>query len=604
MAKVPYSPVQSVSETSGTVGKLSVSTPLDAFGGGIADAQRGLSRALEGAGDEIFKTAMQLQAIANDSEAKKADADYVIKQADLHAEYQSLQGQAAVDARPAYVENLRKLREDIGQNLNPAARRIYDSTTRQQFARAVFNSAGHAASQLRQSAKSAAQAQVEANILDAGTFADDDVAFARGRRSNVGNISELGRLEGWSPEQTQVALRKSDSAMVASRIIGAANNDPFKAQEWLKAHKESLTPADREKAENIVNTRLSTLGAREIDAKINADLFDKPATGTPEKGLDERVQEAKDTAERVAPGNVLLSDAAVARVRSTYTGRKRDAADTYNHNRLNVASAVNGDYNGIVPTTIESLRAISPAIAKSYDDLPADKKPAVIRALANNAKGDVGETEERYRKYLELRGQANSMNDAERLKFLDTNVAELDLPRKWRTPLLRMQESLTKSSEADPRVTRAMRVLLDAGIAPRSTGPNDPIVNQFRGALQMALEDYQEENKKAPDAKIVQEIGVRLANSIKDPNSWSLFNPATWLSGGAQNEFYKMSPDQATIDKIKADPRWKQLGVEPPEELIRKHYLRERWKELYKGASKAEKAEQAAKEGRSAPKDE
>lgn len=598
MPRVPYSPTSSVSSVSGTVRGPEVRAIPDAFGAGVASANQNLSRTLEATGDEIFKRAMDMQALANDSAAKKADADFVIKMGDMHAEYQSLQGQAAVDARPAYVENLRKLREEVGEGLNPAARRVYDNSTRQQFARAVFNSAGHSASQLRQSAKGAALAQIEANQISVGQDPTDDVGFERGLRQNEQNIrTTLGPLQGMSEPEINLAVQKSNSGMVASRIVGMANNDPFKAQEWLTKHRDTMTPADLEKAEKIVDTRVSTLGAREIDKRVNADLFDKPATGAPEKGLDERVLEAKELAKKLAPDNKLIEDTAVARVRATYAGRKKDAKDTLDFNRLNVASAINGDY-GKVPTTVEELRGISPAIAKSYDDLPSTMKPAMLRAMASNAKGDVGETEERYRKYTALRGQALSTNDEERIRFLDMNVAEQDLPRKWRTSLLKMQESLAKGAGGDPRVNRAMRVLTDAGIAPRLANSSADIVNSFRGALSEALDEYQENYKKSPDFDTVKQIGAQIIQEQADPNKWTFgfLNRTTPL--------YQMSVPADVLDKIKSDPRFKDAGIEPTDEMIQRAYFREQWKKLYGGTAKSQKPQPQPGAGPQVPKSE
>lgn len=597
MPQVPYTGTNLISSS----GQVAVTGPNvrampEAWGSGVGAGNQRLGAQLEQTGDEIFKRAVEMQMLANDAAAKKADADFVIKTGELHAEYQSLQGQAAVDARPAYVEKLRQVREEIGAGLNPAARRIYDASTRLQFARAVFNSAGHAATELRRAAKGAATAKIKSNQISVGQDPEDEVGFERGLRDNEHIIRDtLAPLNGLTPGETDLAVKESTSGMIASRIIGMANNDPFKAQEWLSQHKSKLIPVDLEKVERIVDTRVSTLGAREIDQKINADLFDKPATGTPEKGLDERVREAQDLAKRLAPDNKILADAAVARVRATYQGRKRDAADTDTFNRLNIASAINGDY-GKVPTTIEELRSISPQIAKSWDDLPADKKAGMLRAMANNAKGDVGETEERYRKYTALRGQALSTDDEERLRFLDMNVAELDLPRKWRTSLLKLQESLTKSAGGDPRVNRAMRILTDAGIAPRLSQTNAETVNQFRGALSEALDEYQENYKKSPDFDTVKKIGAQIIQEQADPTKWTFgfLNRTTPL--------YQMSVPSDVLEKIKSDPRFKEAGVTPTDEMIQRAYFREQWKKLYGGAAKSQQMKSGA--GPQVPKSE
>ena len=178
MASVPYSPVPTVApDASGTQG-MSINAPGAAFGEATAAALGNLGNVIEQSGDRLFRRAIAIQELKNDSEAKDADADYMIQAGQMHAEYNTLKGKAAVDAFPKYMEDLKTVREGIGSRLtNNSARKMYDNSTRGTMGRTIFNGAGHAATQNKQWAIGTAKANID---LDAKTVEDnpnDEVLF-------------------------------------------------------------------------------------------------------------------------------------------------------------------------------------------------------------------------------------------------------------------------------------------------------------------------------------------------------------------------------------------------------------------------------------------
>jgi hypothetical protein len=574
-SQVPYNPVLSQTLTDIPKPEMNPRIPTAAFGGTVADAFSNLGKVAEHAGDEIFNRAIALQNLNEEAKAKDADTKYMIEAGNLHAKFSAEQGKSAADLYPKYQQDLAEARTRIrGELKTPVAQKAYDANSLSTMGRTIFNGAGHAANEFKKYVAGASDARVEAQKNEVFQN-NDDQTF----KSSIGTVEDEIRrtqapIAGWSPEKTDQVVNQAKSDLLARRIQGIARKDPIAAKQMFEANRDKLWYEDKNKTESIVQTQLYGTGSRMIAANINKDLFEPSQGKPPEKGLEERIQEGRDIADKQFPNDPQMKEYVTSAIRQGYQGHKRDVKDTEDNNRLTLANAINGDMGGKVPTTVEELRAIHPDVDKAWDDLPGTKKGAFLRALANNAKGDYGETEANYRTYQSLRGMANSTDEKDRLDFLNKNMIDEEMPRKWRTQLIKLQERLRQDSSADPRVNHAMRIITDYGIAP---DPKDKeATNQFRGALQEALDVEQEQSQKPPDAKKIKEIGSRLIQQMADPTKFTF--------GGLLNRttpMYERSVPSEIIDKIKADPRWKASGIEPDEKQIQREYLRMQYIKLY-----------------------
>lgn len=575
MPKVPYNPVPQERVAQQGTPYLREEAPAAAFGANVGQAIEGFGKTLEGAGDELFKRAMAIQTLKNESEAREADANYIIKSGELHANYNSLTGKNAVDAYPQYAKDLQGLRKQMSEGLsNDASRRLFDAQTKTTMARTIFNGANHAATENRKYAAGASGARVEAYREQASQFPDDDTGFERGLRTVASEVRNTqAPLAGWSPEKVEQEVFKETSSMLSSRITGMARTDPFRATELLEKNRTRMAAADFEKVDRYVTGQRNTVGARNISADILAPLYEGDGSKMT-KGLDQAVQEGRAKAERMFPEDKLFPTFVEQRIRADYTGRKRDIKDTQDEHRLNLYSAMNGDYTkGKMPTSVEELKASNPAAATAWDNLKPDQKPAVLRQLAQNAKGDYGETEENYRRYHQLKGMGASDNDKDRKEFLELDPMDEKMPRKWRTALIKQQQAIKSNSLADPRVNSAMRILVDSGIAPRPDQDKEGNF-QFRGALQDQLDQFQTDHKRAPKLEEIKQIGAKLATGQSDPNRWDF-----GLFG--KTPLYQMTVPKEILTKIKEDPRWKAQGIEPTDEQIRQEYIRLQYLKLY-----------------------
>lgn len=579
MAQVPYSPVPSERQSGAGLPDLKPSIPSGAFGGEIAAAVSGLGKTVASVGDDIYNRALWLQNLNNTAEAKQADAQYMVQAGKLHAEYGALEGADAVKAYPSYVKNLQVLRQQIRGGLSTAmSQRMYDSDTLSTLSRTIFNGAGRAATAQKQYVNSAIDAKRQANMNFAGQNPEDEGATAEALRENEVLTRQKGDLAGQPPEVVDNEIAQGASKIWANRIYELARTKPFEAQKMLDENKGKLWYTDANKVEEFVRQQQYSVGARAIANEETADLYRDNRNKPPERGLEERVSAAREKAAKARPDDPDYQFQVEQTVRSMFTRRKQDLKDTQQGNITTVAAGVIGDFGGKIPTTVEELRALDPAVAKAWDDLPATKRSPVLKALANNAKGDYAADEKNYREYMKLRGMATSDNAEERDAFMQTSIVDQALPMKWRTSLNKMQEALIRAGGGDVQVSKAMRQLTDAGIVPDPRDKDATLI--YRGALQEALDVFREQNSnRPPKFEELKQIGAQLMSNTRDPERWTF--------GGLRSgnvPFYTLSVPSDAVERIKNDPKLKQLGIEVTDEQIKREYLRSQYIKLYGGS--------------------
>ena len=163
MPQVPYSGAPTVAPQLDPTPRYTADVSPDMFGANIGRAVQQLGATSEQVGNEIFARGLAMQDLANHSEAQAADAAYMQKAGELHADFSSKQGKDAVDAYPAYMDALKKARTDIGSTLsNPMSQKLYDAGSLSTMGRTIFNGAGHAATQNKVYAVQSSQSKVDA----------------------------------------------------------------------------------------------------------------------------------------------------------------------------------------------------------------------------------------------------------------------------------------------------------------------------------------------------------------------------------------------------------------------------------------------------------
>lgn len=566
MASVPYTPVPTVSPTTQGAPSLRVAVPGAAFGTEVAQAIGTFGKTLENSGNELFGRAVAMQQLNNESEAKDADAKYMIEAGKLHADYSALEGKAAVDAYPKYVENLEGLRQQYRTNLsNDMSRRMFDSASLSTMGRTIFNGAGHAATENKRYAIGTSNALIDAKI---------DQAYHSPMEGIQGSLVDIEReiretqspLAGWSKEQEDEEVRKAQSKLLSNRIIGLARTKPLEAKEMFEQNIGALHGPDVDKVQKAVDLQLNITGSRVIEQKINADLRDDPMGEN--KSLQDRLAEADREAAKIAPDNAAFRDYLRSRVETTYRTSRMVKRETDQENQEKVQA---GLQQGV--KNIDELRAL-PGVGPAFDALPKKEQNAIPRQIEryNAAKDQAGQQQT----YWGLKGQAES----DPLGFQNVDITKENLSQAQMKELWNLQRAKRKDAAADPRITHAMQILRPmvyaAGVNPRDDMDK---YNQFLGALQDQLTEATTKDGKPPDAKKINEIGARLLQQQHSPEFW--------FSGSTDFMFQLPTPAKEA-EVIKADPKWQSLGITPDDNMIHRIYVRKLYKDLYGGAPSAE----------------
>lgn len=568
---------------------VSVNTPVGAFGGAVAQAVEHLGADVSHAGNELFQRAMALQQLRNETEAREADAKYMQEAGILHANYNALEGKAAVDAFKPHLKELDTLRQNIRGTLGTdVARKMYDSPSLNTMGRTIFNAANHSATQNKRWAVGTIEAQQNQAIKGVYDYPNDQQGYDRVISNIEVGAENMKAIHGWSNPQRDAYTKEKVSAALSNRILGLAKSEPLKANDLYEANKTSLWGQDALRVETGVHNQMRTMYSRNISNTVLADLKEDPTELRKSIPLQDRIDQGLAIAEKEASNVPGIQDAVRERIQSDWQRVKRINNDDNRASLDTVGSALLGQTGekGVLPTTMEELQA-DPKVAEALDKLRPTQLKTVQKALANNSKGEVIETPERRDRYYKLLGMATDRP----AEFLDMDVTKEDIPIKYRTELFKKQQSILKGAQEDPRLTRAMQTMQpDLESIGYGMGKNREAYYKFKGQFQLAMEDYISENKKAPNAEEVRKIGARLLRkTTREPTDFygrprqkDIFD--TIFSG--KQKFFEQDVPQNDIDEIKAKISADRPGFEPTDDQIRREIIRKRYNDVYKGAPK------------------
>src|SRR5258708_5519739 len=127
----------------------------------------------------------------------------------------------------------------------------------------------------------------------------------------------------------------------------------------------------------------------------------------------------------ISKSDPLFKDFARERVTTDYNRQHAIETDADNQNTRTIGMAMlKGNAEGALPTSIEELKAIDPAVGPAWDAIARDpkKQQAVLKQLQQNAKGErVVTTPENLQQFHTYRGQAMAGTDEERSAFMAKN---------------------------------------------------------------------------------------------------------------------------------------------------------------------------------------
>lgn len=584
MATVPYSPVPSQSISGAGLPEVTPNVPAAAFGGDVGQAISGMGKAIEGAGNEVYERAIWLQNLNNQADARQASADYTIASGKLHAEYNSLEGKNAVDAYPKYTEDLKTLRGQFKNRLSsPMAQRMYDNESLGTLSHAIFNGASHSAAQQKSYFKGSLDADVTSQFETAAQNPKDDILFNKGLKNVESTVRQKGQLEGQSPLAIDNNVAAVKSKFWANKFENLAKESPFEAQTAMYDNRENMTAADFKRTEALVGAQVHAVGSANIARDLLAAHTDEEGNLT--ASVAELQAKAKDLAIKMSPDDALFStqvvkalDSALNQDRYAKRVQKQEALQTVN------GAIVNG------ANSMQELLA-DPAAYAAYKNLPPSEQRKIPGMINNYVKArDYRENE---RTMTQLKGLRN--NDTEAFLNIDPTAEEYKLSQTQIREIVSDQQKIKKQVGADPRVDRAMSWMragfgaqMEAMQVFRRT-TNDTQRKEYdhlTGAVQQALDIWQEDHKKPPTNK---EFNEQIAPNILKVQKV----PGTIFGNLWPNEKKFFNHDTSSKDFIDKTTQIKndvidKGGSAPSDEELYKAYTRVQLLKLYPPKTKVE----------------
>jgi len=347
---------------------INVPVPTDAFGGAVGHALSTLGQDISGAGDKIWQQAMNMQGLQNETEAKNADAEYMMKAGMKHAEFNAKEGNnASPQALEAHIKELQDLRVATRSGLsNPMAQKMFDGSSLSFMGRTIFNAAGHAAQQTKVAANNASTARVAATQDGVAASPTDDVTFQRGIRTVQSEVEAQGRNSGWSEDQIRETSAQKVSETVAKRTASLARTDAIGAQKMYEQSAQSkvLLPMDALKVQATIQTQYRQQGSRIIADQVLGKLRDGDDEG--DKSLSDYISEgmSKITEGDLDKNDPLFKDFVRERITADYNRHKSVVRDGQQNAEQTVASAMmTGNKEGILPKSVDGSSQSRPYIS-------------------------------------------------------------------------------------------------------------------------------------------------------------------------------------------------------------------------------------------------
>jgi len=570
--------------------EVNLPVPVDAFGGAVGHALEGLGGQVEQASDRIWQRAVEMQGLQNETEAKEADAKYMMQSGIMHADFINKEGlNAGPAALQKHIQELQDLRTGIRGSLsNPAAQRMYDASSLGFMGRNIFNAAGHSGQQMKVAANNASDSRIALAKTAAGDNPDDDINVARMQRVVESEVDAKGSSGGWTSDQVAATKEAEVSEFIGHRILGIAKTNAPKAQRMLDeaVTRKAITPQIAQKIQGTVQAQFRDQGSRIISDKVLGDRRNGVEENRP---VQEYIDDALKESKKYSSKDPLFEDYVRNRVVTDYNRQHAIETDADNQNTRVIGQAlIKGNAEGALPTSIEELKALDPAVGPAWDAMgrnPA-KQQAVLKQLEHNAMGQrVATTPENLQMFHTFRGQAMAGTDEERSAFMARSFGtESKMTISQRNQLMNLQDQLKHraaiATTDDPRIARALRFLkpdlVAAGIDSKGDGKDDYYA--FVGAMQDQLNQYQTDHPgKLPTMEETRAMGAQLMQEQVTSKGW------IWDS---KERFYKLPIPEDEAKRLRQDPYWQKRNIVPNDYMIGRMYRSQLFQEKYGGAVK------------------
>lgn len=276
MPRVPlqqseYTGVPTVEPSSANTPEISVRAPIEAFGGATAEGMKALGKGLGDVGNELFARAYAMQQLNNEAEVNQAEANHIMEQAQLGAQYGELRGRAAKDEFPKFQEDSEALRQKYRNSLSsPMAQKMFDGRSLSTMSYSIRHATYHAASEFTKYQLGASQSKVQALSDQALQPSIDDGQFNSSLESTANEVRQQGLIAGWDADQTEQHVKVAQSNLWSKRVLGMAKDQPFAAEKIMRdaIANGDIRGEDIKKVQDYVRQSRNTVGAKNISHEV------------------------------------------------------------------------------------------------------------------------------------------------------------------------------------------------------------------------------------------------------------------------------------------------------------------------------------------------
>lgn len=241
---------------------MNLDTSPDTFGAGIGRGLQQIGKAGMQFSDMLEANAEKMRSDAAKTSANQAFIDASLRMGQAEADYFTSMGSNAQTEYPSFIENLQTIRKEALDSLgDDEAKQLFDQAIQSKMLSGIDQGSTHAAKQGMAAAVDAAEARVELVLNDSATRFADENLFQSNLATLEEQVTDMARLQGWTPEVTMQKLHTLNSAAWETRITSMAASDPIGAKKTYDRVRDTLTVESRLRIQNSVINSLETSAA-------------------------------------------------------------------------------------------------------------------------------------------------------------------------------------------------------------------------------------------------------------------------------------------------------------------------------------------------------